>query len=338
MSISGFRSGRVAVPLLAGSLFIAGAIGAGGASAAPTRCDTALAAFDRDVKAGTADAVGKSYEAVLDETDCTTRQSDEARARHILFLIDYAGKHPAEAAEMLGQAENEVGTLQNWRVKARLADYYWDHRSDKEALAKAYHWYQESIAAFSTADPRPTAAEMRVVRDRVGATGLLVYNDQEGTTRIPPPKTRDAFTGKLGGIYSPEFHLRTGATLVERPDPVPIAVQFFTNETRFTPVGEQALGELAEALKDVNALELVGHADPRIGQRSPKEGRDYNMRLSCDRVAAVQAALKKLNVTATIKTSCKGDTQPYDTSRLDHPETLSDQEKWQLDRRVEATW
>lgn len=325
MGISGIRTG-----LCAGPLFLAAAIGIGGARAAPPpSCARALAAFDKAVTTDIKKETVSSFYAVTEEPGCTSSVIDDARARLVDFLIGYAKAQPGEAADTIKLAERTVDASGNWRAKGKIADYYFDHRSDRDmpgALANSYLWYQKSVADFGTADPRPTDAEKQVMLKKLGAANSLANNDQEGRRSISPiPTTRDA-TGKLGGIYSSEF--RSRGTFVGK---VPIPVQFVVNEATPTPLGEKSIQELAEAANKLEEMSLVGHADPR---GSP----EYNMELSRKRVIAVRDALVRLGVTAKISVAWKGATEEYDWKTLSSGSPLTQEEIWQLDRRVEWIW
>jgi outer membrane protein OmpA-like peptidoglycan-associated protein len=324
MGISGIRAG-----LFAGPLFLA-AIGTGGASAAPTPlCARAVAVFDEALKTATKKEAVNSFYAVTEEPGCTSRVMDDARARLVDFLVAYARTHAAEAADTMKLAERTVDVSGNWRSKGKIADYYFDHRGDREmpdSLANSYLWYQKSVDDFNTADPRPTDAEKQVMLKKLGAANSLANNDQEGRRKISSIPTKRDATGQLGGIYSSEF--RSRGTFVGK---VPIPVQFMYNEATPTPLGEKSIQELAEAANKLEEMTLVGHADPR---GSP----EYNMELSHKRVIAVRDALVRLGVSAKIAIAWKGATEEYDWKTLSNGSPLTQEEIWQLDRRVEWIW
>jgi outer membrane protein OmpA-like peptidoglycan-associated protein len=326
MGISGMRAGL----LLAGPLFLASAIGIGRVCAAPTPlCARAVAAFDGALKTGAKKEVVNSFYAVTEEPGCASRVMDGARARLVDFLVDYARAHPPEAADTIRLAERTVDVSGNWRGKGKIADYYFDHRSDRDmpdALANSHLWYQKSVDDFSTADPRPTDAERQVMLKKLGAANALANNDQEGRRKISPSPARRDATGQLGGIYSSEF--RSRGTFVGK---VPIPVQFVYDQATPTPVGDKSIQELAEVAMKLEEMTLVGHADPR---GSP----DYNMELSRKRVIAVRDALVRLGVTAKISIAWKGATEEYDWKALSNGSPLTQEEIWQLDRRVEWIW
>jgi outer membrane protein OmpA-like peptidoglycan-associated protein len=107
-----------------------------------------------------------------------------------------------------------------------------------------------------------------------------------------------------------------------------LPINFFYDETRFTPVGEKAMEELLEAVKQQNieTMMLVGHTDPR-------GNRNYNVELSKRRAAAVRDYLLSHGVSARIEVDGKGPDSPFDVSLLGRP--VAKEEEWALDRRVE---
>jgi outer membrane protein OmpA-like peptidoglycan-associated protein len=107
-----------------------------------------------------------------------------------------------------------------------------------------------------------------------------------------------------------------------------VPVNFYFGQARFTPAGEKAVEELAEAVKqqNVETLTLVGHTDPR-------GDRQYNVELSKRRAAAARDYLLSHGVKARILVDGKGPDEPFDISLLGRP--VTQEEAWALDRRVE---
>jgi outer membrane protein OmpA-like peptidoglycan-associated protein len=189
--------------------------------------------------------------------------------------------------------------------------------------AKAHQWYMQSVSVLATPGFTATDEERKELKTKLAAAQSLATDDRGGQRSVPFIKSRDAL-GNLGGIYSPALlHVR-GATVVS----VPIPINFYYNDIRFTPNGEQAMQELAEAAAQVPTMKLVGHADPRGNPQ-------YNMDLSKRRVMAVRDELGKKGVKAKIMIEWKGDQQPFDVSVLPDADKLSQEDVWQLDRRVE---
>jgi outer membrane protein OmpA-like peptidoglycan-associated protein len=110
---------------------------------------------------------------------------------------------------------------------------------------------------------------------------------------------------------------------------VPIPVVFYPDETRFTPLGEQAVLEMAEAAKQTQEVTLISHVAPR------GHTHEYNMELSRRRVVALRERLVKEGVKARIVVQWRGDLEPFDVSVLPDTSVLTQEEIWQLDDRVE---
>ena len=136
------------------------------------------------------------------------------------------------------------------------------------------------------------------------------------------PTAKDQRNGTLGGIYS-----RSVRGIV--PQVVPVPITFDYAKATFTPIGEQAARELAQALKEQSLvrIQLVGHTDVRGSEET-------NRKLSAARAEAVAAFLKEAGVTATIETKGVGASEPLnimDSSGLNQDDIYA------LNRRVEFT-
>ncbi len=295
-------------------------VGAGTARAAS--CTELSDAFDKAVKAHNIDAAKNGLDAIDDEPLCSARIED-FRARFVDFLIDYAGQPAAadaDRARALETAERALETSGNWRGKQKLGDYYFAH-GDKP---RAFQWYQLTASVLNTPGFSATAKEKQVLLQKVAAAQSLANDDHQGQRGWAFTPSMRGPTGEPTGVFAHAFV--RGAVAVK----VPIPIQFNYNEATFTAFGEQSMQELAEvALKDQpKAMRLIGHADPR--------GSDpYNMDLSRRRVMAVRDELVRKGVKADIRVEWKGAREPFDCSVLPTGCNLSDDDKWQLDRRVE---
>jgi outer membrane protein OmpA-like peptidoglycan-associated protein len=314
------------------SLF-AGMILAGAAMpiAAHATCADLVVAFDKAVAAYSVDAAIRSLEAFSDDPVCGG-SVDEFRGKLVDFLVTYAGAPGLAAtdrAKAIDVAERVLTTGGgNWRGAEKLADYFMG-RGDR---LSAYEWYQKSVSILDAPGIRASLDERSALLTRLAAAQSLANDDQEGRKRIAFAPVMREPDGRPGGIYSnallrgPRAGLRgpRGAAVVS----VPIPVNFYTNETRFTPTGEKAMQELAEAAKTMRMMKLVGHADPRGTA-------EHNIDLSKRRVEAVRAELLRQGIRAEISIDWKGASQPFNVGVLPNADRLSREEIWQLDRRVE---
>jgi outer membrane protein OmpA-like peptidoglycan-associated protein len=306
--------------LFAGTMFAAAAM----ATSADATCADLVAAFDQAVAARSVDAARRGLGEIADDPICGGRV-DEFRAKLVDFLVAYAGSPGVAAADRQKAITSADRTLTsgggNWRGAEKLADYFMA-RGDK---VNAYLWYQRSVSILATPGIQASPEDRRGLLTRLAAAQSLANDDQEGHRAITFNGAMREVDGSLGGIYSPAL-LRgaRGVAVVS----VPIPVNFYTNEIRLTPTGEKAMQELAEAAKMVRSMKLIGHADPRGSA-------EYNMDLSRRRVEAVRAELQQQGVNADIRIEWKGAAQPFNVSVLPNANSLSQEEIWQLDRRVE---
>jgi outer membrane protein OmpA-like peptidoglycan-associated protein len=305
-----------------GSLFAGTILAAAGmASAAQAACADLVAAFDRAVAARSVDAASQAIGAIGADVICMAR-IDEFRARFADFLIAHAGTPGVSAADRvkaIGAAERALNNSGHWQAIEKLADYF--QRNGENA--KAHRWYERTISVLNTpgAMPEPDGRQLQALADKLFGTEALLNDDKEGRRDIAFVGSSREPDGRLGGLYSPALR---AAVAVK----VPIPINFYTNETRFTPVGVKAMELLVEAGKRERTMMLVGHADPR--------GRpEYNLDLSRRRVIAVRDELVRRGVAAEIRTDAKGASQPFDARVLPNFDQLTQEDIWQLDRRVE---
>ena len=315
MAISAMR-----LSLLAGTMFTA----AGMASAAQATCADLVAAFGAAAAAHSVDAAIRGLEAISDDPVCGARV-DEFRGKLVDFLVAYAGASGITSADRDKAQSMAERTLAsgggNWHGAEKLADYFMG-RGDR---LNAYQWYQKSVSILNTPGISAPPDERRALLTRLAAAQSLANDDQEGRKSIAFTAAIREIDGSLGGIYSPALLLRPRGVAVVK---VPIPVNFYTNETRFTPTGERAVQELAEAAKTMRTMKLIGHADPRGTAQ-------YNVDLSRRRVEAVRAELLRQGIKAEIRIDWKGASQPFNVGVLPNADRLSREEIWQLDRRVE---
>jgi len=308
------------------SLFAAAILAATGiATGAKATCQDLVAAFDRAVAARSAEAARRALADISDDVVCGAR-IDEFRGKLVDFLVKYAGAAGITGTDRdhaIAMAQGTLEISRNWQGAETLADYFMS-RGDK---LNAHHWYEQSVSFLNT-DPSivATPIERRILLTKLAAAQSLVNDDEEGKKPIRYVPPMRAVDGSLCGIYCKV--LLRGAAVVN----VPIPINFYTNETRFTPTGDRAMQELVEAVaaEHVQTMKLIGHADPR---GTPQ----YNMDLSRRRVEAVRdkllQELQRQGIRADIRIDWKGAQQPFDVSVL--PYTPSQEEIWQLCRRVE---
>ena len=304
-------SSRLLISLSA-TLFLA-------APALASDCDALSANFKSAIAEKSIAKVKDAMAAIADDSICNF-DIDAYRLQEIDFAIGAAGAAATEAErkQMIEYAQNAIRIGGTWRSAETMGDYYARRNDFMDALA----WYETGISFLSRASTSSTPQDREQLLARAEAAKHQASDDSEGRHSATfATTTRDA-DGSLGGIYSRD--LLRGAQAVA----VPLPINFFYDETRFTPVGERAMEELLEAVKQQNieTMVLVGHTDPRGNH-------NYNVELSKRRAAAVRDYLLSHGVSARIDVDGKGPDSPFDVSLLGR--SVAKEEEWALDRRVE---
>jgi outer membrane protein OmpA-like peptidoglycan-associated protein len=227
------------------------------------------------------------------------------------------GRPVGEYERLLTAAET---TEVLWQASATLGEVRFGERRFAEA-AEAYDRAIAIVKNETLTPARPEKFEIEGLLTRSAQARLLAANVKmaDGTTRFVQT-ARDQRDGTLGGIYSRSVR---GIT----PQAVPIPITFEYAKTTFTSIGEQAVRELADALKEQRParITLVGHTDIRGSDEN-------NMKLSAARAEAVAAYLKEAGVGTAIETKGVGSTEPV---KLLDSAGLSQDDIYALNRRVE---
>ena len=301
--------------------FIAAATPAAAATAANDSCAPLVAAFDHAVAAKSIDGAIDAVAAIEADIVCGAR-TDEFRHKLTNSMIGIAGDpqvSDAERKKALAEAQQTIDHAGTWRDAEHLADYYWGRKDN----LNAFTWYERGLA-FISARPaeHASANDIKQLETRASAAKSLASDDNGGKKPAQFASSRGDMDGRVGGIYSPD--LLRGAEV----EVVPLPINFVTGEATFTPVGEKAAAELAEAVKqqNVHVVTLVGHTDPR-GEHQ------YNVALSIRRAEALRAYLQSHGISAQINVDGKGPDEPFDASLLGR--SISQDEEYALDRRVE---
>jgi outer membrane protein OmpA-like peptidoglycan-associated protein len=283
------------------------------ATASAADCDTLAATFKGAIAEKSIAKVKDAMAAIADDSICNF-DIDAYRLREIDFAIGAAASE-SERKSMIEFAQSAIRIDGTWRSAETMGDYYAHLSEFKDALT----WYETGISRASTGS---TLRDREQLLARAEAAKHQASDDGEGRHSATFATTTREVDGSLGGIYSPD--LLRGAQAVA----VPLPINFFYDETRFTPVGEKAMEELLEAVKQQNieTMVLVGHTDPRGNH-------NYNVELSKRRAAAVRDYLLSHGISARIDVDGKGPDSPFDVSLLGR--SVAKEEEWALDRRVE---
>jgi outer membrane protein OmpA-like peptidoglycan-associated protein len=285
-------------------------------------CKSLLDPFNQAIDGGRETDAQALVDKIAGSADCgryqTASQLRLAALRLSAAQLLMARGRPVADYERLLTAAEAPEVL--WQAAATLGEVRFGERRFAEA-AEAYDRAIAIVQNETLTPTRPEKFEIEGLMTRAGQARLLAANVKiaDGSTRFVPT-ARDQRDGTLGGIYS-----RSVRGIV--PQTVPVPVTFEYGKTTFTPIGEQAVRELAEALKEQRParIQLIGHTDVRGSDET-------NMKLSVARAEAVAAYLKEAGISAVIETKGVGSSEPV---KLLDSSGLSQEDIYALDRRVE---
>jgi outer membrane protein OmpA-like peptidoglycan-associated protein len=259
---------------------------------------------------------------IASSADCgryqTAAQTRLAALRLSAAQILMARGRPVDEYDRLLTAAEASEVL--WQASATLGEVRFGERRFADA-AEAYDRAIGIVNNDTLTPVRPEKFEIEGLMTRSGQARLLAANVKmaDGSTRFVP-SARDQRDGTLGGIYSRSVR---GIT----PQTVPVPITFEYAKSTFTPIGEQAVRELAEALKEQRPerVTLVGHTDVRGSD-------DTNLKLSTARAEAVAEFLKKEGIPTVIETRGVGSNEPV---KVVDSSGLTQDDIYALNRRVE---
>jgi len=287
--------------------------------AAAADCGALTADFKTAIADKSFDKLKEAMEAIADDNACNF-DIDGYRSQEMNSIIDMAAAAPTDDArnQMIEFVRDIMEIGGDFRSAEKLGDYFARRGEYGDALGA----YEKGIFFLSRTSPPATPEDRKELLARAAAAKSRASDDQEGRELTRFVASARDLDGRVGGIYSPE--LLRGFEVVA----VPLPINFYFDQARFTPAGEKAIEELAEALKqqNVQTLTLVGHTDPRGDHQ-------YNVELSKRRAAAARDYLLSHGVKASILVDGTGPDDPFDVSLLGRP--VSQEEAWALDRRVE---
>ena len=267
---------------------------------------TALAARDLE-------AARHHYEAVEREFGC----DDAFRARAARAVANLharvAQERMAGGASLRSQRrllERGVGYARTWSLLAMLGGVAYDAR-DYEGAAGAY---QEALMVINdearTPEP-PPRADVEAIFVRATQSRLLA------TRFVGVPTNR---SGKADGLAAPGYR---GFV----PERVAVPIRFHTASAELTDLGRRHAEELARMLLEERPERIVlsAHTDERGTEA-------YNLDLSRRRGEAVRRLLRERGVTQPVEVLARGEGEPF---RVADPENHTQEQRWQMDRRVE---
>lgn len=286
-------------------------------------CRPMIDEFNQAVDAGLEKEAQVEIDKIAVSAECGQYQIQAQRRLAALRLsavqILMARGRPAADYERLLIAAETKEVL--WQASATMGEVRFGERRFADA-AQAYDRAIEIVKNETLTPTPPEKPEIEGLVTRSGLARLLAANvatEKDGQTRFVPT-ARDQRDGTLGGIYSRSVR---GIT----PQAVPVPITFEYRKANFTPTGEQAAQELAQALREQRPgrIRLVGHTDVRGSTET-------NLKLSAARAEAVASYLKEAGVDVAVETSGVGANEPL---KIPDSSGLSQDDIYALNRRVE---
>lgn len=214
-----------------------------------------------------------------------------------------------EKEELLRRANR---LTKQWQGLAMLGDI----NMDKKEYEKATCYYQDALSKINDEEATPKEPSVQIIESifKKASEARLLAVEYIGV----PVNHR---SGEAEGL---------AMTNVRKfiPKRVPIPITFETGNSHFTSKGKAAIKDLLDYLSkesNTDTITLVGHTDSRGAD-------DYNMTLSIARAQAVADWLKQNGFSKNITIKGMGERQALE---VQEPERYTQQEIWQLNRRVE---
>jgi outer membrane protein OmpA-like peptidoglycan-associated protein len=296
---------------------IAGVLGlwlaAGIAAPASADCAAIAGAFGAAVRAADLEAARDLYDQAWSEPSCDGAFRQQIGRKAALLHVQ-AAQRRIDARESLATQEpllrRGLAIGRPWQLLAMLGDLH----HERKDFAEAASLYQEALTTIG--DPRltemaPAVPTIARIHRRAAQNRLLAADYR------PVPVHRDGSPGGLAQASIRGFE----------PEAVPIPITFRFDSTEFTAKGRKAAEDMAGYLNRAGdrRIAIVGHTDER-GSES------YNRGLSERRAAAVATFLRQNGFAGEIAAIGKGKSEPF---QPDDPGRYTQEERWQMDRRVE---
>ena len=278
-------------------------------------CSDALISLQEALRAQDLVAARSSYEAVDGEFECADKVRSRAK-RAVSHLHALVAQQRIANGEILGSQRTllmrGLAYARTWLVLALLGDVAYESRD----YGRATERYEGALTVIrnevETPNPPPESIIKRT-HNRAEQSRLLARDF------VPTPTNRSGQRDGLAAVSYRGF----------KPEKVSVPITFRTGSAEFTEKGRDFARDMAVYLKEqgTGSITLSAHTDPRGSE-------DYNLELSRRRGEAVRRFLQGQGVTQPIRVEAMGESQPFRV----HPPDLNhhtQQERWQMDRRVE---
>ena len=259
------------------------------------------------------DAARRHYEAVQVEFACPGDIRDQAKRAVSDLHARVAQERMAGGASLASQRallERGLDYGSHWWTLALLGEIAYDERDYGRAAVR----YQEAVVAINdkeeTPQPPPVAESERIFR-------LAEQSRMLAERFVETPKSR---SGELEGLAAPFIR-------GFKVEAAPLPITFETGTAEFTEKGRRYAEEWAGLLKrrQSGRITLSAHTDERGSDAD-------NLDLSERRGEAVRQFLQARGVTQPIEVRAMGESQPAKPIK---PESLTQDQVWQINRRVE---
>jgi hypothetical protein len=291
------------------------------AAASADDCNALLDRFNRAIDSGAESEAQKLVDAISTSVDCARYQVPTQRRLSALRLnlaqLLMARGRPVSDFDQLLLAAQAPEVL--WQASATLGEVRFGERRFADA-AQAYDLAIEIVKNETMTPVAPSKFDVESLIERAGQARLLAANSTGSAAEKFISTAKDRRDGKLGGFYS-------GSVRGIVPHAVPVPVTFEYRKTAFTDVGEEAVRELLEVLREQrpSRILLVGHTDVRGTA-------EFNMKLSRERADAVASFLRQNGLNIPVETDGKGFNEPM---HLSDTSGLTQEDIYALNRRVE---
>ncbi|MBK1620788.1 hypothetical protein CKO42_20605 [Lamprobacter modestohalophilus] len=280
-------------------------------------CESLAQTIQKAARAGDLVTIGDQAYRIATEPGCPDAYRPklaQMAAYAYLRVVNERVRAGSSLPEQKGLLVESLELARTWQALAMLGDIEHDQKRYEESSL----YYQQALslindpAATETEPPKQVietihrkASEARMLADRYVSTPI---NHRSGAAEGLALSSVRSFTVKR----------------------VPLPVTFESGSTQFTPKGTEAAEDLAATLlqRATSSISIIGHTDDRGSAVQ-------NQVLSQRRAEAVAAFLRSHGYKGQIITKGLGESEP---AILSDPSRYSQEEIWQLNRRVELVW
>lgn len=282
------------------------------AATASEQCRQAFADVKTAQEALDAERAAQTFEQVEKSSACTVDNKIKLGRNVALIFYRLAYSRAGSPDEQKRLLDRALHYGRPWQVLAWAADLAMSAKRAEE-YENAVTLYQDALDDIRDSKRTPKAPPPEVI--------AAIHKKAQAASLLSPTYVRQINrAGEPSGLSCTRFR-------GYEPRATAVPVQFEYNSTAFTQKGEKAVKDMLFYLRKQGEpdIQLIGHTDPR-------GTREFNQSLSLRRAAAVKDYLQKGGYRNAIRITGRGEDEPF---KADDPEGYSEEERYQLDRRVE---